>query len=65
MEKTLNNIYEMGAKDALDNAVIDLDIGKLRSEIGAVSGIGEKRLELIMEIIQRNIAEADSSAAKS
>ena len=65
MEKTLNNIYEMGAKDALDNAVIDLDVGKIRSEIGAVSGIGEKRLELIMEIIQRNIAEADSNAAKS
>ena len=63
MEKTLNNIYEMGAKDALDNAVIDLDIGKIRSEIGAVSGIGEKRLEQIMEIIQRNIAEADSKDA--
>ena len=60
MEETLNNIYEMGAKDALDNAVIDLDIGKIRSEIGAVNGIGEKRLEQIMEIIQRNIAEADS-----
>ena len=60
MEKTLSNIYEMGAKDALDNAVIDLDIGKIRSEIGAVNGIGEKRLEQIMEIIQRNIAEADS-----
>ena len=63
MEKTLNNIYEMGAKDALDNAVIDLDIGKIRSEIGAVSGIGEKRLEQIMQIIQRNIAEADSKDA--
>ena len=64
MEKTLNNIYEMGAKDALENSVIDLDIGKLRSEVGAVSGIGEKRLEQIMEIIQRNIAEADSSGVK-
>ena len=63
MEKALNNIYEMGAKDALDNAVIDLDIGKIRSEIGAVNGIGEKRLEQIMEIIQRNIAEADSKDA--
>ena len=60
MEKTLNNIYEMGAKDALDNAVIDLDIGQIRSEIGSVNGIGDKRLEQIMEIIQRNIAEADS-----
>ncbi|MBR1430189.1 hypothetical protein [Ruminococcus sp.] len=46
-------------RDALDNAVIDLDIGKIRSEIGAVNGIGEKRLEQIMEIIQRNIADAD------
>ena len=55
----------MGAKDALDNAVIDLDIGKIRSEIGAVSGIGEKRLEQIMEIIQRNIAEAGSKDANA
>ena len=59
MEKTINNVYDMGARDALENAVIDLDIGKIRTEIGAVSGIGEKRLEQIMEIIQRNIKEAD------
>ena len=59
MEKTINNIYDMGAKDALENAFVDLDIGKIRTEIGAVSGIGEKRLEQIMEIIQRNIKEAD------
>ena len=66
MEKTINNIYDMGAKDALENAVIDLDIGKIRTEIGAVSGIGEKRLEQIMEIIQRNIKEADEKGeAKS
>lgn len=65
MEQTLNNIYEMGAKDALDNAVIDLDIGRIRSEIGAVNGIGEKRLEQIMEIVQRNIAEADSQSARN
>ena len=64
MEQTINNIYEMGANDALKNAVIDLDMGKLRSEIGSVNGIGEKRLEQIMEIIQRNIAEADSNGAK-
>ncbi len=65
MEQTLNNIYEMGAKDALDNAVIDLDIGKIRSEIGDVNGIGEKRLEQIMEIIQRNIAEGDNKKCKN
>ena len=59
MERTLNNIYDMGAKEALANAVIDLDMDKLCSELGTVSGIGEKRLEQIMEIIKRNIAEAD------
>ena len=64
MERTVNNIYEMGAKDALENAVIDLDMDKLRTELGTVSGIGEKRLEQIMEIIQRNIAEADNKEPK-
>ena len=57
MEKTLNNIYEMGAKDALDNAVIDLDTGKIRAVIGSVSGIGERQPEHIMEISQRIIKE--------
>lgn len=65
MERTVNNIYEMGVKDALENAVIDLDMDKLRTELGTVSGIGEKRLEQIMEIIQRNIAEADNKEPKS
>ena len=60
MERTVNNIYEMGVKDALENAVIDLDMDKLRTDLGTVSGIGEKRLEQIMEIIRRNIAEADN-----
>ena len=64
MERTVNNIYEMGAKDALENAVIDLDMDKLRTELGTVSGIGEKRLEQIMEIIQKNIAEADNKEPK-
>ncbi len=64
MERTVNNIYEMGVKDALENAVIDLDMDKLRTELGTVSGIGEKRLEQIMEIIRRNIAEADNKEPK-
>ena len=62
MEKTINNVYDMGARDALENAAIDLDIDKIKAEIGAISGIGEKRLEQIMEIIQRNIKEADDKA---
>ena len=43
MEKTINNIYDMGAKDALANAVIDMDMDKLRQDLSSVSGIGEKR----------------------
>jgi ERCC4-type nuclease len=65
MERTLNNIYDMGAKEALANAVINLDMEKLRNELGTVSGIGEKRLEQIMEIIQRNIAEGDNKKCKN
>ena len=65
MEKTINNIYDMGAKDALANAVIDMDMDKLRQDLSSVSGIGEKRLEQIMDIIQRNIKEADDKVNKS
>ena len=61
----MNNIYDMGVKDALENAVIDLDFDKLRLELGTVNGIGEKRLEQIMEIIQRNIAEADGQESNA
>lgn len=65
MEKTINNIYDMGAKDALANAVIDMDMDKLRQDLSSVSGIGEKRLEQIMDIIQRNNKEADDKTNKS
>ena len=65
MGKTINNINDMGAKDIPENAVIDFDMGKIRTEIGAVSRIGEKRPEKIMEIIQRNIKEADENGEAS
>ncbi|MBP5604449.1 MAG: hypothetical protein J6X60_02755 [Ruminiclostridium sp.] len=64
-EKTINNIYDMGAKNALENAVIDLDVDKTSTVIGAVSSIGEKRSEQLMEIIQRNIKEADEKGEAS
>ena len=65
MEKTLHQVYDMGAEDALKHAVVDLDMDNIRTEIGGVSGIGEKRLEQIMEIIQRNMNEADSNSSDS
>lgn len=40
---------------------VDIDMDKLRSQIGAINGIGETRLNLIMEIISEhlNIQKAD------
>lgn len=54
--RTLNNIYEMGKEDAMKGIeAVDIDMDKLRSQIGAIKGIGETRLNLIMEIIAYNL----------
>lgn len=62
ISRTLNNIYEMGKEDAMKGIeAVDIDMDKLRSQIGAIKGIGETRLNLIMEIISEhlNIQKAD------
>ena len=62
LSRTLNNIYEMGKEDALKGIeAVDIDMDKLRSQIGAIKGIGETRLNQIMEIIagHLNIQKAD------
>lgn len=52
LSKTLNNIYEMGKEDALNGIEpVDIDIEKMRSQIGEIKGIGETRLNQIMDII--------------
>ena len=52
LSRTLNNIYEMGKEDALKGIKpVDIDMDKMRSQIGAIKGIGETRLNQIMEII--------------
>lgn len=54
--RVLNNIYEMGREDALKGVEpVDIDIDRIRSQIGAVKGIGETRLDRIMEIISENL----------
>lgn len=54
--RVLNNIYEMGREDALNGVEpVDIDIDRIRSQIGAVKGIGETRLDRIMEIISENL----------
>lgn len=61
LSRTLNNIYEMGKEDATKGIeAIDIDIEKMRSQIGAIKGIGETRLNQIMEIIFENLNIDDS-----
>lgn len=56
LSRTLNNIYEMGKEDAMKGIeAVDIDMDKLRSQIGAIKGIGETRLNQIMEIIAVNL----------
>ena len=56
LSRTLNNIYEMGKEDALKGIeAVDIDMDRLRSQIGAITGIGETRLNLIMEIISEHL----------
>lgn len=56
LSRTLNNIYEMGKEDAMKGIeAVDIDMDKLRSQIGDVKGIGETRLNMIMDIVSENL----------
>lgn len=56
LSRTLNNIYEMGKEDAMKGIeAVDIDMDKLRSQIGAVKGIGETQLNMIMDIVSENL----------
>ena len=45
--------------------VIDVDMDKMRSQIGAIKGIGETRLNQIMNIIRSNAKVSATSSPKS
>lgn len=61
LSRTLNNIYEMGKEDATKGIeMIDIDMDKMRSQIGAINGIGETRLNQIMSIIIENLQISSS-----
>lgn len=49
MQRVLTNIYMEGVQ-SVETTSVDLD--KLREEIGKISGIGEKRLDEIMKVIE-------------
>lgn len=56
LSRTLNNIYEMGKEDAMKGIeAIDIDMEKIRSQIGAIKCIGETRLNQIMEIVSEHL----------
>ena len=55
MQKVLTNIYQQGA-ESVEHGAIELE--SLREEIGKINGIGEKRLDEIMAVIESFISAA-------
>ena len=52
MQNFLTNYYNNVMKDA---EAPTLDLGVLRKEIGGIKGVGEKRLDEIMAVIERHL----------
>ena len=52
MQNFLTNYYNNVMEDA--NAPT-LDLGELRNEIGSIKGVGEKRLDEIMTVLERHL----------
>ena len=57
MEKTLKNLYQFGYENALKEGAIGLDNEKLRAELGKIKGIGENRLNEIMNVLEKFISD--------
>ena len=55
MQKVLTNIYQQGV-DSIEHGAIEFE--SLREEIGKINGIGEKRLDEIMAVIENFISPA-------
>ena len=52
MQNFLTNYYNNVMEDAEGPT---LDLGELRKEIGSIKGVGDKRLEEIMAVIERHL----------
>ena len=50
MQEVLKNIYNQGVESA---GVASVDLNELRTAIGKINGIGEKRLDEIMIVIEQ------------
>ena len=61
MQGLIQDIYESGRKKGAEecgsesSSVAEIDFDALKSEIGAIKGIGEKRVEQIMEIVTKHL----------
>lgn len=53
MQNFLTNYYNNVMQDTSD-ATLDFD--ELRKEIGGIKGVGEKRLDEIMDVIKKHLA---------
>lgn len=52
----INNVYNTGKADAIKEIkAVELNIEQIRTEISEIKGIGETRLNQIMDIISKNI----------
>lgn len=56
MENFIKDIYANGAEN---NNAVQLDMSKLRNEIGAIKGVGESRLNEIMAVIEKNLSSEE------
>ena len=56
MQQVLANIYEKGVKSVKQGSV---DVHSLRTEIGKINGIGEKRLDEIMKVIENYLSSEE------
>lgn len=64
LEGLLNDIFEKGRKKGNEEAVADvddsaIDLRELEKEIKAIKGVGEKRAEEIMNLIEKHFGILD------
>ena len=52
MQNFLTNYYHNVMEDA---ETPTLDLGELRTELGSIKGVGEKRLDEIMAVIEKHL----------
>lgn len=56
LEKILTDVYTSGKEDAESGYI---DLSELKSAIGQIKGIGENRLNEIMDVIQNFVDNAE------